>query len=165
MTTSVESAFGSRVLVDGFLLNNQLTDFSFTPRDANGKAVANRIQPGKRPRSSMAPVIVFRADQPVLLLGSPGGARIIDYVAKTLIYNLDSHLPLRDAIASPHIIAMSRGVELEQNGNEALMPALEALGHSVKMMPQSSGLNGIGIEGKTLTGSSDPRREGAVGGE
>lgn len=171
MTTTVESAFGSRIFVDGFFLNNQLTDFSFTPRDTQGKQVANRIAPGKRPRSSMAPVIVFRDKKPALLLGSPGGARIIDYVAKTLAYKLDSGLSAHDAIASPHIIAMGRGVELEENGNEALKPALEALGHSVKIAPQSSGLNTIwieekkGIEGKNLTGSSDPRREGAVGGE
>lgn len=171
MTTSVESAFGSRILVDGFFLNNQLTDFSFTPRGADGKRVANRIEPGKRPRSSMAPVIVFRAGKPVALLGSPGGARIIDYVAQTLAYRLDGELSLGDAIASPHIVAM-RGVELEQDSSgEALKPALEALGHSVKIAPQSSGLNAIWIEekkrseGKSLIGSSDPRREGAVGGE
>ncbi|HEY3698097.1 MAG TPA: gamma-glutamyltransferase [Spongiibacteraceae bacterium] len=166
MTTSVESAFGSRVLVDGFLLNNQLTDFSFVPRDTAGTRVANRIEPGKRPRSSMSPVIVFRDGKPVLLLGSPGGARIIDYVAKTLAYSLDNQISIAEAIASPHIVAMNRGVELEQgSSNEQLKPALEALGHVVKLMPQSSGLNGISIDGKKLTGSSDPRREGAVGGE
>ncbi|HET8710881.1 MAG TPA: gamma-glutamyltransferase, partial [Spongiibacteraceae bacterium] len=171
MTTTIESAFGSRILVDGFFLNNQLTDFSFTPRDGDGKQVANRIEPGKRPRSSMAPVIVFRAQKPVVLLGSPGGARIIDYVAKTLAYMLDSGITPSQAIASPHIVAMNRGVELEQNGNEALRSALEARGHSVKIAPQSSGLNAIWIEeknqieGKKLIGSSDPRREGAVGGE
>lgn len=172
MTTTVESAFGSRILVDGFFLNNQLTDFSFTPRDAKGQQVANRIEPGKRPRSSMAPVIVFRAGKPVLLLGSPGGARIIDYVAKTLLYNLDNGLSPQEAIASPHIIGMGRNLELEQDSSaEALKPALEAQGHSVKVAPQSSGLNGIWIEekkrieGKQLRGSSDPRREGAVGGQ
>lgn len=165
MTTSVESAFGSRILVNGFVLNNQLTDFSFTPRDTNGKAIANRIEPHKRPRSSMSPIIVLRDNKPFLLLGSPGGARIIDYVAKTLIYCLNNRLSLRDSIASPHIIAMNRDVELERNSNEALQSELEALGHNVKITPQSSGLNGIQIEGETLTGSSDPRREGAVGGE
>jgi gamma-glutamyltranspeptidase / glutathione hydrolase len=172
MTTSIESAFGSRILVDGFFLNNQLTDFSFRPRGNDGNRVANRIEPGKRPRSSMSPVIVFRENKPILLLGSPGGARIIDYVAKTLLYSLDNHTPLREAIASPHVVAMNQGMELEQGSSgEALKPALKALGHSVKIAPQSSGLNVIwveekkGGEGKSLTGSSDPRREGAAGGE
>ncbi|MFT3929704.1 MAG: gamma-glutamyltransferase [Spongiibacteraceae bacterium] len=171
MTTTIESAFGSRIFVDGFFLNNQLTDFSFTPRNAAGKQVANRIEPGKRPRSSMAPTIVFRHGKPVLLIGSPGGARIIDFVAKALAYRLDSELPLRESVASAHIISMNRGVELEQAGNETLKAALEARGHSVKITAQSSGLNAIWIdekkrnEGKRLTGSSDPRREGAVGGE
>lgn len=165
MTTSVESAFGSRVLVDGFLLNNQLTDFSFTPRDPDGKRVANRIEAGKRPRSSMAPTIVFKDDKPVLLLGSPGSARIIDYVAKTLVYVLDGSLPLSEAIASPHIISLNKGVELEQGrANEAEKNALSALGHSVKEGPQSSGLNGIRFDEKGLTGASDPRREGTAEG-
>src|SRR5690606_22267820 len=83
MTTSIETAFGSRLLVRGFLLNNQLTDFSFTPTDHQGAPVANRIEPFKRPRSSMAPTMVFRDGEPVLMLGSPGGSRIIPYVAKT----------------------------------------------------------------------------------
>lgn len=179
MTTTIESAFGSRILVDGFFLNNQLTDFSFTPRGTDGKRVANRIEPGKRPRSSMAPVIVFRAGKPVLLLGSPGGARIIDYVAKTLLYSLDNQMSPQTAIASPHIVAMNRDVELEQRSGgefgttalDELKAALEKRGHNVKIAPQSSGLNAIWIEekkrieGKRLTGSSDPRREGAVGGE
>lgn len=165
MTTTVESAFGSRIFVDGFFLNNQLTDFSFTPRNGEGKLVANRIEPGKRPRSSMSPIIVFRNGKAVMLLGSPGGARIIDYVAKTLLYSLDNRLSPQEAIASAHIIAMGRGLELEQARNEELKPALEALGHSVKIAPQSSGLNGIWVEGNTLIGVSDPRREGAAGGE
>ena len=177
MTTTVESAFGSRIFVDGFFLNNQLTDFSFTPRDTTGGDVANRIEPGKRPRSSMAPVIVFHDKKPVMVLGSPGGARIIDYVAKTLVYSLEYGMTPREAIASPHLIAMNRGIELEQEGNEALKPALETRGHNVKIMPQSSGLNAIWIEekkrieggkliaSKSLIGSSDPRREGAAGGE
>ncbi len=166
MTTTIESAFGSRIFVDGFFLNNQLTDFSFTPRDIDGKRVANRIEPGKRPRSSMAPVIVFRNGKPAILLGSPGGARIIDYVAKTLLYSIDGGFSPREAIASPHIVAMNHGLELEQDSDAGtLKSALEALGHSVKIAPQSSGLNGIWIEGKKLIGSSDPRREGSVGGE
>jgi gamma-glutamyltranspeptidase / glutathione hydrolase len=174
MTTSIETAFGSRLLVEGFLLNNQLTDFSFAPKRADGKQVANRVQGGKRPRSSMAPVIVFDGDGPVLLLGSPGGARIIDYVAKTLFYVLGAGMPMDQAIASPHIIDMNRGLELEQ-GRVAppVIAELTALGHEVRESAQTSGLNGIWIdrqrvEGKTervLRGSSDPRREGIAAGD
>jgi gamma-glutamyltranspeptidase/glutathione hydrolase len=165
MTTSVESAFGSRVLVDGFVLNNQLTDFSFTPRDQDGKRVANRIEAGKRPRSSMAPTIVFKDAKPLLLIGSPGSARIIDYVAQTLVYVLDGKLGLDEAIASPHIVSLNRGVELESGKvGEAEKTALTAFGHTIKEVPQSSGLNGILIEQKGLTGVSDPRREGVAKG-
>jgi gamma-glutamyltranspeptidase/glutathione hydrolase len=177
MTTSIEAAFGSRLLVDGFLLNNQLTDFSFVPTAADGKRVANRVEPGKRPRSSMAPIIVFRDDRPVLLLGSPGGARIIDYVAKTLFYMLDANMPMDRAIASPHIIDMNRGLELEQGRVDAeVATALGAMGHAVREAAQTSGLNGIRIEWSTgadkkegvswtLYGSSDPRREGTAAGD
>lgn len=165
MTTSIETAFGSRLLVDGFLLNNQLTDFSFVPRAADGQRIANRVEPGKRPRSSMAPIMVFRGEKPVLILGSPGGARIIDYVAKTLAYTLGSGLSMSTAIASPHIIDMNRGLELEQGRvDEATKDALTKLGHSVTELPQTSGLNGIWIE-QQLHGSSDPRREGVAAGD
>jgi len=166
MTTSIETAFGSRLLVDGFLLNNQLTDFSFVPRKADGPLIANRVEPGKRPRSSMAPIIVFRDDKPVMLLGSPGGARIIDYVAKTLAYTLGGEMSLERAIASPHIIDMGRGLELEQGEvDDAIKTDLTALGHTVKELPQTSGLNGIAIEQGRLHGSSDPRREGVAAGD
>jgi gamma-glutamyltranspeptidase/glutathione hydrolase len=166
MTTSIETAFGSRLLVGGFLLNNQLTDFSFVPRAADGERIANRVEPGKRPRSSMAPIIVFRDDKPVLLLGSPGGARIIDYVAKTLAYTLGADMPLEKSIASPHIIDMGRGLELEEERVSATVKAeLTELGHTVKEVPQTSGLNGIVIEQKLLHGSSDPRREGVAAGD
>lgn len=165
MTTSIESAFGSRVLVGGFLLNNQLTDFSFTPRDQSGKRVANRIEPGKRPRSSMAPTIVFKDKQPHLLIGSPGSARIIDYVAKTLVYVLDGDRTLAEAIASPHIVSLNRGIEVEPGAvSDSTKAALTALGHPLKEVPQSSGLNGVLIEQERLTGASDPRREGAAAG-
>jgi gamma-glutamyltranspeptidase/glutathione hydrolase len=174
MTTSIETAFGSRLLVAGFLLNNQLTDFSFAPTGVDGKRVANRVEGGKRPRSSMAPVIVFQDDQPILLLGSPGGARIIDYVAKTLFYMLGSGMPMEQAIASPHIIDMNKGLELEQGRVAASTVAeLAAMGHEVRENAQTSGLNGIWIdrqatEGKVervLSGSPDPRREGTAAGD
>ena len=166
MTTSIETAFGSRLLVDGFLLNNQLTDFSFAPRGPEGQRIANRIEPGKRPRSSMAPMIVLRDDKPVLLIGSPGGARIIDYVAKSLLYILDDQLPLAQALASPHIIAMGNAIELEQGRvGSAAQDQLRALGHKVVEVPQTSGLNAILLEGGALVGSSDPRREGVAAGD
>jgi len=166
MTTSVESAFGSRLLVDGFLLNNQLTDFSFAPRGPEGQRIANRIEPGKRPRSSMAPIIVFKDDKPVLLLGSPGGARIIDYVAKSLIYILDDQLTMAQALASPNIVDLGQGIELERGlaGGE-VQEQLRALGHRVVEAPQTSGLNAIRWSAGKLEGSSDPRREGVAAGD
>jgi hypothetical protein len=103
MTTTIEDVFGARVMVRGFLLNNQLTDFSFAP-DANGKPIANRVQPGKRPRSSMAPTLVFdrAGGELVATLGSPGGSQIIGYVAKTLVGTLDWSLDIQQAIALPN---------------------------------------------------------------
>lgn len=167
MTTSVETAFGSRQLVDGFLLNNQLTDFSFVPRGIDGRRIANRIEPGKRPRSSMSPMMVFDNGEPVLLVGSPGGARIIDYVAKTLIYALENKMSLADAIASPHVVAMGRGLELElEEGRvaDSVKAQLQVLGHHVTEAAETSGLGGIRKRGKTLIGSADPRREGTAEG-
>ncbi len=167
MTTSIESAFGSRQLVDGFLLNNQLTDFSFAPTDKTGKLVANRIEPGKRPRSSMAPLIVFKDNRPVLIIGSPGGARIIDYVAKTLYYLLASDMPLAQALASPHAIELNQGLELEQGRfDDGQREALRGLGHRlVDEIPQTSGLNVIEITADGLRGGTDPRREGQALGD
>lgn len=170
MTTSVEGAFGSRLMVGGFLLNNQLTDFSFAPRDTNGQLVANRIEPGKRPRSSMAPTMVFKDGKPVLLTGSPGGSRIIDYVAKTLIYLLDADMPMAAALASPHIVDVGPVLELEKGRvDDSQKQALQKLGHNVVEADETSGLSAIGIErdGKELLlrGANDPRREGTVRGE
>src|SRR5690606_1752309 len=98
MTSSIESAFGSKIFVNGYLLNNQLTDFSLSPTDRTGRPVANRLEPGKRPRSSMAPMIVMRDGSPVLAIGSPGGASIINYVAKAVLANLDWGLDIQQAI-------------------------------------------------------------------
>jgi gamma-glutamyltranspeptidase/glutathione hydrolase len=168
MTTSIEAGFGSRLFVDGFLLNNQLTDFSFVPKNADGKLVVNRIEPGKRPRSAMSPMMVFQDDKPVLLIGSPGGARIIDYVAKTLMYLLDSPMPLDAALASPHVIELNqgRGLELEEGRvDPAVQEQLRALGHRITEIPQTSGLNVIRIESSGLNGGSDPRREGIPAGD
>jgi gamma-glutamyltranspeptidase/glutathione hydrolase len=175
MTTTIEGAFGSRLLVGGFLLNNQLTDFSFAPAGADGKLVANRIQPGKRPRSSMAPTMVFKQGKPVLLAGSPGGARIIDYVAKTLMYIIEADMPMDKAIASPHIVDLGAVLELETGRvGEDQKQALHALGHTLIEADETSGLSAIrmstvGINTTTaerrLSGANDPRREGSVRGE
>src|SRR5690606_17468039 len=102
MTSSIETAFGSKIFVDGFLLNNQLTDFSFSSVDAQGRPVANRVEAGKRPRSSMAPMMVLRQGEPVMAIGAPGGASIINYVAKTILGVLDWGLDIQAAISLPN---------------------------------------------------------------
>src|SRR5581483_12107983 len=133
-TTTVENAFGSRLMVDGFILNNQLTDFSFRPADG-GRAVANRVQAGKRPRSSMAPLLVFdgATGKPVFALGSPGGSYIIDYVAEAAVGLMDWHLSPGQAAALPHIINRNGPTVLEaKRGLEAIGGGLEDLGDTVK---------------------------------
>jgi gamma-glutamyltranspeptidase / glutathione hydrolase len=168
MTTSIENLFGSRLMVRGFLLNNQLTDFAFEPVQ-QGVTVANRVEPGKRPRSSMSPTIVLEKGEPRLVLGSPGGSRIIAYVLKTLIAHLDWGLNIQEAIDFPHRINRFGLYELEPSPATAdLAKELEALGYEVKI-PDSkefnSGLQGIAITPTGLEGGADPRREGIVMGE
>jgi gamma-glutamyltranspeptidase/glutathione hydrolase len=169
MTTSVESAFGSRLMVGGFLLNNQLTDFSFLP-ERDGKAVANRVEPRKRPRSSMAPVAVFEpnpeGDRLRLIAGSPGGSRIIAYVAQTLIHVLDLGMDVRTAIAAPHAVNRNGVTELEA-GTEVLelKEELERRGHEVVVRELNSGLHAIELTAPGLEGAADPRREGVAVGE
>lgn len=161
MTTSIETAFGSRVFVGGFLLNNQLSDFSFSPAEKDGSKIANRIQAGKRPRSSMSPIIVFRDGSPVLAIGSPGGARIIDYVAGSLYRVLGQGEAIDSAIANGHIIAMGDLVELETGRfDRDVIKQLQKRGHPVKESDQTSGLHGILIKKSGLEGAADPRREG-----
>src|SRR5262249_34184271 len=144
MTSSIEMAFGSQLMTNGFLLNNQLTDFSFVPKDGKGNTIANRIEPGKRPRSSMAPIIVFEGEQPVLAIGSRGGSRIIDYVARVLVQHLASGTPLDQAIAAPHVIDMNAGTEVESRADgDALAATLQNMGHEVKRVEQTSGLHAI----------------------
>ena len=165
MTTSIETAFGSRVMVGGFLLNNQLTDFSFAPTDARGARVANRVEAGKRPRSSMAPTLVMKNGQAVLAIGSPGGARIIDYVAASLYRILALGEPVAQAIAEGHIIAVGRGVEMEQGrADPATVMRMEGRGHEIVLRDQTSGLHVIHITDQGLSGGADPRREGVVRG-
>ncbi len=166
MTSSIETAFGSRIMVGGFLLNNQLTDFSFTLKDIDGALVANRVQPGKRPRSSMAPTIVFKDDRALLAIGSPGGTRIINYVASSLYRILAEKLPVAEAIANGHIVAMGYGVEMESgHADEATLSRLRKRGHRITLKDQTSGLHAIRIDAKTgLEGGADPRREGEING-
>lgn len=163
MTASIENVFGSRLMTRGFLLNNQLTDFSFQPLN-DGKPAANRVQPGKRPRSSMSPVLVFTPrGEFVLAVGSPGGSRIIGYVAQTLIAVLDWGLSMQDAIDLPHLVNRNGATELEEGtALESLAPALRALGHAVEIRPLVSGLHGIRATAAGLEGGADPRREGVV---
>lgn len=167
MTTSIETGFGSRLLVKGFLLNNQLTDFSFVPRDAKGSWVANRIQPGKRPRSSMSPTVVFdHDDQLRLLVGSPGGSRIIDYTARTILYHLGLGMPIADAIAAGNIGAIGRRVELEPGYFSAdTVAQLKELGHRVAERNLNSGIHAIALIDGELRGGADPRREGSAAGK
>ena len=166
MTTTIESEFGSKIFVDGFLLNNELTDFSLSPQDEQGRPVANRVEPGKRPRSSMAPMVVFENGKPKMLVGSPGGSAIINYVAKTLVGVLDWGLNMQDAISLPNMGSRNKETELEKGTVlEALAPGLVSMGHTVNILEFPSGLQGIVIGDKRLSGGADPRREGAVKGD
>jgi gamma-glutamyltranspeptidase/glutathione hydrolase len=171
MTTSVEDAFGSRQMVDGFMLNNQLTDFSFDSQDANGP-IANRVQAGKRPRSAMSPTLVFDkgTHKLVLATGSPGGSTIINYVAKVLVGTLDWQLDVQQAISLPNLGSRNGPTELEKDRVSATVIAqLKARGHEVRETEQNSGLQGIQrrtVGGKEQWfGGADPRREGIVLGD
>ena len=166
MTSTIESEFGSKIFVRGFLLNNQLTDFSLAPRDAQGLPVANRIEPGKRPRSAMAPMIVTSADKLYLLAGSPGGSAIINFVAKTLIAVIDWKMTVQEAIAQPNMGSRNRDTELERGtALESLQTGLRQKGHRVSILPMTSGVQAIAHEATGLTGGADPRREGTAAGD
>jgi gamma-glutamyltranspeptidase/glutathione hydrolase len=167
MTTSIEDNFGSRLMVRGFLLNNQLTDFSFSPTTPDGKPIANRVEPKKRPRSSMSPTIVFNRDgKLVLVAGSAGGSRIINYVAKVLVAVLDWKLDSQQAISLPNFGNRNGATELEAGTDIAnLKPNLEALGHLVEIVEQASGSHTILVTEEGLIGGVDPRRDGAAKGE
>ncbi len=161
MTSSIENGFGSALMVQGFILNNQLTDFSLAPK-RDGKWVANRVQPLKRPRSSMAPMMVFNDDNSLrLILGAPGGSRIINYVAQTIVGVLDWRLNVQQAINLPKVTNRNHVTTLELDTNIAtLKPALEAKGHQVYVRPLNSGLHAIEVTKHGLVGGADPRREG-----
>ncbi|WP_231982435.1 gamma-glutamyltransferase family protein [Mycobacterium sp. E787] len=180
-TTTVESAFGSFHLVDGFVLNNQLTDFAADPRAPDGSPVANRVQPGKRPRSSMAPTLVFDpapAGRGALyaVTGSPGGSTIIQFVVKTLVAMLDWGLNPQQAVSlvdfgadnSPLTNVGGEDPEINRSDDgdhDPLVAGLRALGHRVSLTDQSSGLSAITHGPTGWTGGADPRREGAVMGD
>ena len=182
MTTTIESAFGSFHMTDGFLLNNQLTDFSAEPVDEEGLPVANRVEPGKRPRSSMAPTLVFdrtpdggRGDIR-MVVGSPGGSVIIQFVVKTLVNTLDWGLDPQQAVSAVSFGAANTPVTgvggehpaidgADDGANDPLVQQLRDMGHEVSVAPQSSGLSALLRQGEGWVGGADPRREGAVMGD
>ena len=164
MTTTIENAFGSRVMVRGFLLNNELTDFSFRSH-RDGVPVANRVEPGKRPRSSMAPTIVMQEAKPRLVIGSPGGSRIIGYVAQAIIAWADWGMDIQSAVSRPHAINRFGAFDLEAGTSAgAFADALEAMGYKTSVRDLNSGLHAIEV-GPVLRGAADPRREGIAIGE
>jgi gamma-glutamyltranspeptidase / glutathione hydrolase len=172
MTTTIEDQFGARQMVRGFMLNNELTDFSFAPTDAQGRPVANRVQPGKRPRSSMAPTLVFdkATGQLVMSVGSPGGALIIHYTAKTLHGVLNWGLTPQQAVDLPNFGTLNGPTLLEQGRfPPATVQALQSRGHDVREMDMTSGLQAITVGHvhgqRMLLGGADPRREGIVMGD
>ncbi len=170
MTTSVQGAFGSQLMVGGFILNNQLTDFEYAPA-VGGKPVANRIEGGKRPLSSMAPTMLLDEQGRIrLLVGSPGGTHIIGFVAQSVVGFVDWQRTAQQAVAAPHYLAEGGPVELEEDTDlVAQRAALEALGHTIALRNLNSGLHAIAIDytrrGRVLSAGVDPRREGAARGD
>ena len=164
MTTTIENSFGSRLMTHGFLLNNELTDFSFSSH-RNGVPIANRVEPGKRPRSSMSPTIILKDGQPTLVIGSPGGSRIIGYVAEAIVAHIDWGMNIQAALSIPHAINRFGTYDLEKGTSlEAMVAPLEELGYKVNLRSLNSGLHAISIGENGLFGGADPRREGiAIG--
>ncbi|MGY8870421.1 MAG: gamma-glutamyltransferase [Pseudomonadales bacterium] len=165
MTTTIENGFGSRLMSNGFLLNNELTDFSFASHK-NGYPIANRLEPGKRPRSSMSPSIVMKNDAPYMAIGSPGGSRIIGYVANTLIAHFDWDMPIQEAINLPHLVNRFGTYDLEKGTSaEQFKTPLETMGYKVNVRDLNSGIHAILLKDNKLTGAADPRREGEAYGD
>ena len=171
MTTTIESAFGSRIMVRGFMLNNQLTDFSwFQDAARSGAPAANSVGAGKRPRSAMAPTLVFESEAAdaklEFVLGSPGGPSIINYVARALVALIDWKLPIADVFAMPHVGSRNTGIEVEKGtAAERLLLPLRALGHRADAVTLPSGYTGIAVTAQGMVGAVDPRREGTAKGE
>ncbi|TAK39750.1 MAG: gamma-glutamyltransferase [Betaproteobacteria bacterium] len=166
MTTTIEDGFGSRIMVRGFLLNNQLTDFAFVP-EVGGRPVANRVEAGKRPRSSMSPTFVFDADGSLrIVAGSPGGTAIINYVAKALVAILDWGMDAQTAVALPNFGSRNGPTEIERgSAYGTLIPELRARGHDVNVLNLTSGLHVIERVPEGWRGGADPRREGVARGD
>ena len=164
MTTTIENSFGSRLMAHGFLLNNELTDFSFSSH-RNGVPIANRVEPGKRPRSSMSPTIILKDGRPTLVIGSPGGSRIIGYVAEAIVAHIDWGMNIQAAVSIPHAINRFGTYDLEKGTSlEGMVAPLEELGYKVNLRSLNSGLHAISIGENGLFGGADPRREGiAIG--
>ena len=165
MTTTVESIFGSGRMVDGFFLNNQLTDFSFSPTDAKGRPVANAVAPGKRPRSSMVPSILLSRDgQFAGAIGSAGGNAILAYVAKSLGAAVYWNMPMQDALAAPNLVA--RGPNFQGEVSKFTPEILDGLRQrGIDLRPgqgEDSGVHGVLIRNGRIDGGFDPRREGVV---
>ena len=161
MTTTIENAFGSRLMTPGgFLLNNELTDFSFKT-NIDGVPIANRVEPVKRPRSSMSPTIVLKDNKPVLVLGSTGGSGIIGFVVKTIIAHIDWGMDVKAAIDFPNLINRFGTFDIEMGaGLEKLADQLIELGFVVKIRPLNSGTHAISLSAAGLHGAADYRREG-----
>ncbi|MGI8610924.1 MAG: gamma-glutamyltransferase family protein [Sphingomicrobium sp.] len=165
MTTTVESIFGSGRMVDGFFLNNQMTDFAFSPRDVEGRPAANAVAPGKRPRSSMAPLILLHRDGRVAgAFGSPGGNAILAYIAKTMVAAIDWRMPVQQATATPNLVA--RGANFQGEVSKFAPSVIEGLrARGVELKPgqgEDSGVHGVIIRNGRVDGGADPRREGVV---
>jgi gamma-glutamyltranspeptidase/glutathione hydrolase len=165
MTTTVESIFGSGRMVDGFFLNNQMTDFSFSPRDAEGRPAANAVAPGKRPRSSMVPTILLTGDGRFAgAFGSAGGNAILAFVAKSMVAAIDWNLPVQDAIAAPNLVARGPNFQGEiTKFPPTVLAGLRARGIELKPgQGEDSGVHGVLVRNGTIDGGYDPRREGRV---
>jgi gamma-glutamyltranspeptidase/glutathione hydrolase len=164
MTATVQDVFGSRIMVRGFLLNNQLVNFSFVG-ERDGKPVANRIEPGKRPISAMAPTMVFHrpSGDLMMLMGAPGGTNIMGYIAQTLVGVIDWKLDMQQAINLPRVLNRNGKTDLEAGtAAEKLKAPLEALGHEISVRPLNTGQHGILMRNGQLIGGADPRREGVA---
>ncbi len=165
LTSSIEFAFGSGITTNGFFLNNQLTDFSFYNFSKKNEKIANSVEPGKKPRSSMAPTLVFQEDELIGVIGSPGGSRIICYVSRVLYEILFLKIDPVKAIASPHLCSRNKFSEIEKKlFSIKLKKSLEKIKHNIKIKEMTSGLNIIWKRDGLWLGIADPRREGyAIG--
>ena len=166
-TSSIGGAFGSQLMVDGFMLNNHATDFTAVPRTPGGRLKVNAPAPGKRPRSAQDPILVFDGSgRLVLAVGTPGGSRIIALVVKTIMGVLDWNLDVQKAIDLPNVAVDGDVIELERGTAAAdAADALEEMGHKVRVRTMNSGLQGIAIKDGVLTGGADPAREGVAVGD